>query len=78
MALIERKEEVVTGLMSCFHSITEQEANVIYNNAVTLFHTLFTINDFNLLLTTDEKVLSALVVLLINSIDLEDSNWYEH
>jgi hypothetical protein len=78
MALIQRKEEVVTDLISCFDSITEQEANTIYGNAMTLFHTLFTITDFNLLLTTDERVLSALVVLLINSIDLEKSNWYEH
>jgi hypothetical protein len=65
----ERKEKVKADLM-IYYSLADQEAETVYHSAVELFHSLFTIVEFSSLLIIDEKIISALVILLIDNIDL--------
>ncbi len=44
---------------------------------MNLFHTLFTLNDFSSVLIIDEKIISALVVILVENINSENPNDYK-
>jgi hypothetical protein len=64
MSLTERKNEIITHLMTCYN-VSEQQANPVYDQTVSLFHELSTIIDLSSLLTMDKKIISSLVVFIM-------------
>ncbi|CAF3352159.1 unnamed protein product [Rotaria sp. Silwood2] len=73
MAPFNIKTEVVTYLIT-HYKIQETNANTIYNEAFELYHHLQTLVDFAPLQSIDDKILSALVPIIQENFELNDSN----
>jgi len=63
--------------MTCY-KLSEQQANPIYDQTMNLFHEFSTIIELSSLLTMDKKLLSSLVVFIMEIIDLENPNKYRY
>ncbi|CAF1469169.1 unnamed protein product [Rotaria sordida] len=71
MGSVGRKQEVITHLTTYYSDFTDDAAGRIYDEATNLYHESLTYTNFNLLLERDEKIISALVTIIIFEIDLD-------
>jgi hypothetical protein len=78
MAAVTRKQEVITRLTTYYSDLTDDAAGRIYDEAMSLYHESLTYTSFYLLLERDEKIISALVTIIIFEIDLDRPNGYVH
>jgi hypothetical protein len=78
MAAFGRKQEVITHLTTYYSDLTDDAAGRIYDEAMNLYHESLTYTSFNLLLEMNEKIISALVIIIIFEIDLDKPNGYVH
>jgi len=73
MALSNVKIRVLAHIMDHYH-MEGSDADNIFNDRRDLYHSLLTLPDFTSLKSIDDKVLSSLVVMIKQNIELNDAN----
>jgi hypothetical protein len=73
---IQLSEKVISHLEQTYN-IDKSNAGLIYNDARNLYHQLFTMVDLNPLQTTDNRILSSLVIIITERFDFSESSGYE-
>jgi hypothetical protein len=70
------KSHVLNRLMT-YYNIHQSAADKLYDNTYNLYHELRTLINFTPLKLTDEKILSSLIIMIRENIELNnDSNRY--
>jgi hypothetical protein len=73
MAKTKVEKEVLAHVMTCY-DMEEADAYEIYKETHSLYHQLPTLVDLGFLRTIDKKLLSSLMVMITESIELKDLN----